>query len=112
MDATEASFGKRPPPPSQRGGIEWLTPEQIAEELQVSLQQLERWRNRAEGGPPWYRFGPRTPRYLRDEVNAWALSKRQTGPVSDDEQEPQEQPKQLTLRSGVSAIVIKNEGSE
>jgi excisionase family DNA binding protein len=111
MDATTADAGKQPPPPSKRDGIEWLTPEEAAEVLNVSEAQLEKWRVRADGGPPWYRFGPRTPRYLRDELHAWARSKRATGPVADDEVVGNEQ-QRLPLRSGVSAVVIKNEGSE
>lgn len=87
MDATGATFGQPPPPPSQRVRSEWLTPEMVAEEFQLSLALLERWRRSTPGGPPWYRFGPRTPRYLRVEVEAWAASKRVSGETRRDDAE-------------------------
>ncbi|MFV0405804.1 MAG: helix-turn-helix domain-containing protein [Propioniciclava sp.] len=48
---------------------EILTPEQVAEILQVSLRTIEEWR-RTRNGPPWRRMG-RHVRCLRREVLVW-----------------------------------------
>lgn len=48
---------------------EILTPEQVAELLQVSPRTIEEWR-RTRTGPPWRRMG-RHVRYLRREVLVW-----------------------------------------
>jgi excisionase family DNA binding protein len=47
----------------------WLTPEDVAERLQVSVKTLERWRS-AKNGP---RFGRRGQviRYRLDDVDEW-----------------------------------------
>lgn len=63
-----------------------MEPEEVADVFAVTLAQLERWRRDTPGGPPWFRFGPRTPRYLRSEVEAWARSKRVDGPLDADRQ--------------------------
>ena len=92
MDAPPTTHGKEPPPPSQREGVMWLPPEVVAQILSVSVSLLERWRRDWPGGPPWYRFGPRTPRYLRHEIEEWATTKRFEGPrmfVDDESEEKQ-----------------------
>ncbi len=48
---------------------EILTPEQVAEFLQVSPRTIEEWR-RTRTGPPWRRRGHHV-RYLRREVLVW-----------------------------------------
>lgn len=48
---------------------EILTPEQVADFLQVSPRTVEEWR-RTRSGPPWRRMG-RHVRYLRREVLVW-----------------------------------------
>lgn len=102
MDATTADAGKQPPPPSKRDGVDWLTPEQAAVVLNVSLAQLEKWRARDDvDGPPWFRFGPRTPRYLRDELHRWALSKRVAEEV---EAEPRR------ANTGASVLLVRTSG--
>jgi excisionase family DNA binding protein len=48
---------------------ELLTQRQLAEELQVSLRTLERWRQEGTG-PAFIRVG-RSPRYRRSDIDAW-----------------------------------------
>lgn len=51
-----------------------LTQQQLADELQVSLRTLERWRQ--EGvGPAFIRVG-RSPRYRRADIDAWLERQR------------------------------------
>ena len=53
-----------------------LTQQQLADELQVSLRPLERWRQ--EGiGPAFIRVG-RSPRYRRADIDAWLERQRHT----------------------------------
>ena len=56
---------------------ELLTQQQLAEELQVTVRTLERWR-REGTGPPWVRVG-RSPRYRRQDVDRWLEGTRQNG---------------------------------
>ena len=44
--------------------VQLLTPGQVAEKLNVSLQTLWRWRQQKNSGPPYIRLGERTVRYL------------------------------------------------
>jgi predicted site-specific integrase-resolvase len=53
-----------------------LTQQQLADELQVSLRTLERWRKKGTG-PAFIRFPP-SPRYRRTDVNAWLERQRRT----------------------------------
>lgn len=91
MQPHEATPGRAPPPPSQRTGIEYVEPDVVAAVLKVSEAMLERWRRDLPGGPPWYRFGPRSPRYILDEVHAWAATKRVDGARSFPDDEPEKQ---------------------
>jgi excisionase family DNA binding protein len=53
-----------------------LTQQQLADELQVSVRTLERWRQ--EGiGPTFIQVG-RSPRYRRSDVDAWLEQQRRT----------------------------------
>jgi excisionase family DNA binding protein len=53
-----------------------LTQHQLAEELQVSVRTLERWRQ--EGTGPAYIQVGRAPRYRRADVDAWLEQRRRT----------------------------------
>jgi excisionase family DNA binding protein len=53
-----------------------LTQQQLADELQVSLRTLERWRQEGTG-PAFIRVG-RSPRYRRSDVDAWLERQRRT----------------------------------
>jgi excisionase family DNA binding protein len=51
-----------------------LTQQQLAEELQVSLRTLVRWRQEGTG-PVFIRVG-RSPRYRRADIDAWLEPQR------------------------------------
>jgi excisionase family DNA binding protein len=53
-----------------------LTQQQLADELEVSLRTLERWRQQGTG-PAFIRVG-RSPRYRRADIDAWLERQRQT----------------------------------
>jgi excisionase family DNA binding protein len=55
---------------------ELLTQKQLADELQVSLRTLERWRQEGSG-PAFIRVG-RSPRYRRSDIDAWLERQRRT----------------------------------
>jgi excisionase family DNA binding protein len=55
---------------------ELLTQQLLAEELQVSVRTLERWRQEGTG-PAFIRVG-RSPRYRRSDVDAWLERQRRT----------------------------------
>jgi excisionase family DNA binding protein len=55
---------------------ELLTQQQLADELQVSLRTLERWRQEGTG-PAFIRVG-RSPRYRRSDIDAWLQRQRRT----------------------------------
>jgi excisionase family DNA binding protein len=55
---------------------ELLTQQQLADELQVSLRTLERWRQDGTG-PAYIRVG-RSPRYRRSDIDAWLEQQRRT----------------------------------
>jgi excisionase family DNA binding protein len=77
---TPAVAGWQNPAASRLGSRdvpELLTQQQLAEELQVSVRTLERWR-REGAGPPWVRVG-RSPRYRRDDVDHWLEATRRDG---------------------------------
>jgi excisionase family DNA binding protein len=52
-----------------------LTQQQLADELEVSLRTLERWRQQGKG-PAFLRVG-RSPRYRRADIEAWLDKQRQ-----------------------------------
>jgi excisionase family DNA binding protein len=79
---TPATAGWQNPAASRLGSRdvpELLTQQQLAEELQVSVRTLERWR-REGAGPPWVRVG-RSPRYRRDDIDRWLEATRRSGPT-------------------------------
>jgi hypothetical protein len=47
--------------------IRWLTPDQVAERLNVKRRQLAYWRQFG-GGPQFVRWGPKTVRYAIEAV--------------------------------------------
>lgn len=51
-------------------GIEFVRMQDLARELGVSRSTLRRWKNRPDF-PRFYRLGPATPMFRRDEVRAW-----------------------------------------
>jgi excisionase family DNA binding protein len=53
-----------------------LTQQQLADELQVSVRTLERWRQEGTG-PAFIQVG-RAPRYRRADVDAWLEQRRRT----------------------------------
>jgi excisionase family DNA binding protein len=53
-----------------------LTQQQLADELQVSVRTLERWRQEGTG-PAFIQVG-RSPRYRRADVDAWLEQQRRT----------------------------------
>jgi excisionase family DNA binding protein len=53
-----------------------LTQQQLAEELQVSVRTLERWRQEGTG-PAFIQVG-RSPRYRRVDIDAWLEQRRRT----------------------------------
>ena len=59
---------------SARGGIlsEYITPEALAAELQISTRTLDRWHSMREG-PPRTKLGKRI-LYRRESFSAWLLS--------------------------------------
>jgi len=56
----------------------WMTTEQAAEHLSLSVTTLKRWRQSSEReGPPAHNIGTikrPTWRYNRDELDAWVLA--------------------------------------
>jgi excisionase family DNA binding protein len=65
--------------PTSRGHMtdKLLTQRQLADELEVSLRTLERWRQQGTG-PAFIRVG-RSPRYRRSDIDAWLERQRRTG---------------------------------
>jgi excisionase family DNA binding protein len=51
---------------------EWLTTEQLAEELETPVDTLLHWRKIGKG-PPHHKFGRRV-RYARSDVTDWVAS--------------------------------------
>lgn len=51
---------------------EWLTTEQLAEELETPVDTLLHWRKNAKG-PAYHKFGRRV-RYARADVASWVAS--------------------------------------
>jgi excisionase family DNA binding protein len=54
-----------------------LTQQQLADELEVSLRTLERWRQ--EGTGPAFILVGRSPRYRRADIDAWLERQRRGG---------------------------------
>ena len=54
---------------------DWMSTQQLAELLDVTVPASELARHKGQDGPPWYRFGQRV-RYRRSEVAAWMLKRR------------------------------------
>jgi excisionase family DNA binding protein len=78
---TPAPAGWQNPAASRLGSRdvpELLTQQQLADELQVSVRTLERWR-REGTGPSWVRVG-RSPRYRRQDIDRWLEATRREPP--------------------------------
>ena len=73
-----ATTGDNPKRPTGRGHMtdKLLTQQQLADELQLSLRTLERWRQQGTG-PAFIQVG-RSPRYRRADVDAWLDCQRRT----------------------------------
>jgi excisionase family DNA binding protein len=73
-----ATAGDNPERPTSREHMtdKLLTQRQLADELQVSLRTLERWRQEGTG-PAFIRVG-RSPRYRRADIDAWLERQRHT----------------------------------
>lgn len=56
------------------GRNEYLSPEQLAEFIQVPVRTVYRWRAAGDYGPPAAKFG-RHVRYRRADVEAWAAQR-------------------------------------
>jgi excisionase family DNA binding protein len=63
-------------PPWGQMTEELLTQQQLADELQVSVRTLERWRQEGTG-PAFVRVG-RSPRYRRSDIDAWLDRQRRS----------------------------------
>jgi excisionase family DNA binding protein len=63
-------------PPWGQMTEELLTQQQLADELQVSVRTLERWRQEGTG-PAFVRVG-RSPRYRRSDIDAWLERQRRS----------------------------------
>ena len=60
-----------------------LTPEQAAEELQMSLYTMRKMRSKGNG-PPYYRITPRVIRYPREGFDAWKKELTVTATCQED----------------------------
>ena len=56
--------------------VELVTQQQLANELQVSIRTLERWRKDGTG-PAFIRVG-RSLRYRRSDIDAWLTQQRRS----------------------------------
>ena len=63
------------------GKSRYLTPQQAAGWLGLSVKTLARYRVKGHG-PVFHRFGGRI-RYLHDDLEAWAVSRRRIGTFDD-----------------------------
>ncbi|MFW0773555.1 helix-turn-helix domain-containing protein [Paenarthrobacter nitroguajacolicus] len=54
---------------SDKQTVEWLSPAQLAEELQIPLATIYVWRSRHKG-PRGHRIGTHV-RYSRSDITAW-----------------------------------------
>ena len=59
--------------PVRKPAAEWLTPQELADELKVPLDTVYAWRTK-NTGPLGVRFG-RHVRYTRSDVDAWIREK-------------------------------------
>lgn len=48
----------------------WLTPEDVADRLQVTVRTLQRWRSAGEG-PRFSKRGNKVVRYFVEDVDEW-----------------------------------------
>jgi predicted DNA-binding transcriptional regulator AlpA len=61
---------------------EWMTAQQIADEMSVSTQTVRRWSVAADGFPTPYRFARRSFRWKRAEIEAFiAAAKNPNNPT-------------------------------
>ena len=63
------------------GETRYVTPQQAAAWLNLSVKTLARYRVKGRG-PVFHRFGGRI-RYLHDDLEAWAVSRRRIGTFDD-----------------------------
>ena len=52
---------------------EWMTTREVAERLRISEKTVVAWRYQRRG-PRFYKLGPRTVRYRREDIEAFARS--------------------------------------
>jgi hypothetical protein len=57
----------------------WLTPDQLAERLQITPIVVRRWRH-DNMGPRYTRLAHKTVRYALDDVEAWEREQRDNTP--------------------------------
>lgn len=50
--------------------MEIMTRQEAADFLRLTVQQMDRWAMRSDG-PPILKFGHRTVRYVRSDLEAW-----------------------------------------
>jgi excisionase family DNA binding protein len=54
---------------------EFITPEQLAEQVDVCVDTIYRWVREGCGGPPYARIGRRI-LFLKEDVRAWVSARR------------------------------------
>ncbi len=52
-----------------------MTPEDVATAIGVPVKRLKNWRENGTGGPRWIKVGNNAPRYRREDVETWILTR-------------------------------------
>lgn len=61
---------------------EWMTVEQVAEQLQLKPDTLDKWRQRGIG-PRAHKIGPKSWRYRREDFTGWLASRETVGTAGE-----------------------------
>ena len=71
----------RSTPGAETEPVKLLTTKQVAEQLSLDENTLEKWRVDKNNGPPWIYIGRgnRSVRYRQSDVNKWIESRQQHG---------------------------------
>ncbi|MBN1811637.1 MAG: helix-turn-helix domain-containing protein [Anaerolineae bacterium] len=64
----------------------FLTPQEVSDLLQVSVQTVRRWINEEE--LPAYKVGPRMWRVSKMDLDAWLEQQRTTAAVEEEKEQP------------------------
>ena len=81
-----------------------MTQEEVAVALRVTTKRLKNWRENGTGGPRWLKVGNGAPRYRREDVETWLLTRVRVSEVCAEVRADNQAALTVSLRAMLDSI--------